>query len=134
MRLARMLLEDGDGLTAVPRFSDEDADMPDTNSLLMYVTYRLQPHDVDAFEALARRMAAAATARDGCVFLHVARDIDEPATFRLIEGWRDQAAFDAHVGSDAFQSILAEAGGLGIVDRVAEAFHVATPGATGTPA
>ena len=62
-------------------------------------------------------MLTAANARDDCAFLHVARDIGDGATFRTIEGWRDKAALDAHLASDAFQAVLNEASTLNIIDR-----------------
>ena len=98
--------------------------MPDTPSLLICATYRLQPGDVEAFRSLASRMADAANARDGCVFLHVAQDIGDPATFRLFEGWRDQTALDAHTASNEFQAVLREAATLGIVERSADIYPV----------
>ncbi len=60
--------------------------MTETPALLIYTTYRLLPDDVAAFRSLAWRMATAAKARDGCVFLDGAQDANDPATFRLIEG------------------------------------------------
>ena len=92
--------------------------------LLIYASYRLQPEDVEAFRSVASRMAAAATARDGCAFLDVTQDISDPATFRLVEGWRNQAALDAHLTSAAFQSALEEAGTLGITERSADVYRV----------
>ncbi len=99
--------------------------MTDTPALLIYATYRLRPEDLEAFRSLATRMAAAANARDGCAFLDVAQDIGDPATFRLVEGWRDQAALDAHIASGEFQAVLKEAATLGIIDRSADVYAVA---------
>ena len=70
-------------------------------------------------------MASEADARDGCAFLDVAQDVSDPAIFRLIEGWRDQAALDAHLASGEFQAVLKEAAALGIVDRSADVYSIA---------
>ena len=99
--------------------------MTDTPALLIYTTYRLVPNDVEAFRSLALRMAVTTKARDGCAFLDVAQDAGDPATFRLVEGWRDQAALDAHGASDAFRAMLTEAGALGIVGRSIDIYSVA---------
>ncbi|WP_174298558.1 putative quinol monooxygenase [Sphingomonas bacterium] len=99
--------------------------MTETPALLGYTTYRLLPEDIEAFRALALRMAAVAKARDGCVFLDVAQDAGDPATFRLVEGWRDQAALDAHGASGEFQAVLKEAAALGIVGRSIDLYAIA---------
>ena len=93
-------------------------------ALLIYTAYRLLPDDLEAFRSLAMRMATTAKARDGCVFLDVAQDASDPATFRLIEGWRDQAALDAHGASAEFQAVLQDAAALGIVGRTVEIYAV----------
>ena len=99
--------------------------MTETPTLLVYTTYRLVPDDVEAFRSLAMRMTATASSRDGCAFLNVAQDVSDPATFRLIEGWRDQAALDAHGASEEFQVVLKDAAALGIVDRSIDIYSVA---------
>ena len=99
--------------------------MTETPALLIYTTYRLLPDDVEAFRALALRMATTAKARDGCAFLDVAQDARDSATFRLIEGWRDQAALDEHGASDEFQAVLKDAATLGVVGRSVDIYSVA---------
>ena len=98
--------------------------MTETPALLVYTTYRLVPDDVEAFRSLSLRMTTMAKTRDGCAFLDVAQDIGDPATFRLIEGWRDQAALDAHGASDEFQSVLKDAAALGIIGRSIDIYSV----------
>ncbi|WP_174297091.1 putative quinol monooxygenase [Sphingomonas bacterium] len=107
--------------------------MTDTPGLLGYTIYRLATDDVDAFQSLALRMATMAKARDGCSFLDVARDASDPATFRLIEGWRDQAALDAHGASDEFQAVMKEAAALKIVGRSIDIYSVAGKQAVDMP-
>lgn len=108
--------------------------MTDENSLLIYTTYELEPDDVDAFRTLAMHMATLAKGRDGCAFLDVSHDASNPATFRLIEGWRDQAALDEHGASDDFQSALKDAGALGIVGRTIDVYTVADKQTVDMPA
>ena len=99
--------------------------MPETPALLVYATYRLVPDDVEAFRSLAMRMTTTASSRDGCAFLDVAQDIRDAATFRLIEGWRDQAALDAHGASDEFQAVLKDAAVLGVISRAIDIYSIA---------
>lgn len=99
--------------------------MTETPALLVYTTYRLVPDDVEAFRSLALRMTASASSSDGCAFLDVAQDINDQATFRLVEGWRDQAALDVHCASEEFQTMLKDAGALGVVGRYIDVYSVA---------
>ena len=93
-------------------------------TLLVDATYRLDGSDVAAFASLAARMAAAAKRRDGCVFLKVSQDLDDPATFRLLESWRDQAALEAHGASEEFQAVMAEAAGLKVLERSIDVYSI----------
>ncbi len=99
--------------------------MTETPALLVYTTYCLVPDDVESFRSLAMRMTTTASSRDGCAFLDVAQDVSDPATFRLIEGWRDQAALDAHGASEEFQAVLKEAAALGVVGRSIDIYSIA---------
>ena len=107
--------------------------MTETPALLIYTTYRLLPADVEAFRSLALRMATTAKARDGCAFLDVAQDASDPATFRLVEGWRDQAALDAHGASSEFQAVLKDAAALGVIGRSIDIYSVAEKKAIDLP-
>ena len=37
-------------------------------------------------------------AEDGCVFYDLYRDQENPNLFVIVDGWRDQVAFEAHAG------------------------------------
>lgn len=78
-------------------------------ALLISASYVLDPIDSAAFKVLAARMAKAARARTGCVFLNAAQDVLDPDTFHLTEGWASEEALRAHLASNAFQAILAAA-------------------------
>ena len=97
---------------------------PAAATLLVHASYRLAPEDVAAFASLASRMAAAARRRDGCAFLTVAQDLDDPSTFHLSEGWRDQPALDAHGASAEFQAVMTQAASLKIVERTVDVYSV----------
>ncbi len=108
--------------------------MTETPSLLIHATYRLPPDQAETFRSIAARMAAAARARDGGIFLDVARDIADPALFRLSEGWRDRAALDAHLAGTAFQAALEEVAALTIVASSADLYHVSASDTLALPA
>ena len=107
--------------------------MTETPALLIYTAYRLIPDDVEAFRSLALRITTTAKSRDGCVFLDVAQDISDPATFRLVEGWRDQAALDAHGASSEFQAVLKDAAALGVLGRSIDVYSIAEKKAVDIP-
>jgi quinol monooxygenase YgiN len=107
--------------------------MTDTPTLLIYATYRIEPNDVEAFKAIALRMASAARLRDGCVFLDVTEEVGAAGTFRLIEAWRDQVALNAHLSTPDFQAVFEEAGKLGILDRQADAYSISGRAALDMP-
>ena len=100
------------------------ADDTTTPGILINATYRVRIDDTEAFKALAARMAVAARERDGCAFLKVGQDVNDPTTFYLFEGWRDRDALDTHIASDDFQGIMQEAGKLKITDRFADTYVV----------
>lgn len=95
-----------------------------TPAFLIKATYRLHPDDVARFKELAGEMAKAATQRPGNSFLSAAQDVLDPCTFHLIEGWESQTAFDEHIGSPNFQSVLHKAMQLRIDDRYGALFVV----------
>jgi quinol monooxygenase YgiN len=107
--------------------------MTDTPTLLIYATYRIEPNDVEAFKAIALRMASAARLRDGCVFLDVTEEVGAAGTFRLIEAWRDQVALNAHLSTPDFQAVFEEAGKLGILERQADAYSISGRAALDMP-
>jgi quinol monooxygenase YgiN len=93
-------------------------------ALLIHATYRVQPDGAEAFRSIALRGAAVAKARDGCVFFDVVQSAEDPATFRMVEGWQTRATLDAHLGSAKFQSVLKGAKALGILDFAADVYAV----------
>jgi len=52
--------------------------------------------------ALMRALQERAREQPGCSYFVFAETLDDPGHFVLVEQWRDQAALDAHYGSQAF--------------------------------
>jgi quinol monooxygenase YgiN len=62
---------------------------------------QVKPEKVELFERLWRELAEASTLREeGCVFYRLTRSRTQPYTYRNIEVFRDQAAFDLHRQTD----------------------------------
>lgn len=61
----------------------------------------------DEVEALLREMLPHARSEPGCVMYEGNRDVADPRRFLLYEQYRDEAAFQAHIATDAFREIVA---------------------------
>jgi quinol monooxygenase YgiN len=61
-----------------------------------------QWHELSAFDA------SAVSAEPGCVFFEFSRSVAEPGTFVCIEGFRDAAAGQEHMGHDHVARFMAE--------------------------
>jgi quinol monooxygenase YgiN len=94
-------------------------------AFLISANYVVDQADTTVFKALTARMAKAAHQRAGCSFLNAAQDVLDPNSFHLTEGWISQAAFDEHLNSVEFQSVLKEALALRIVKRSGAIYFVA---------
>lgn len=108
--------------------------MSHSPAIISYAKYRVEPRDADAFKALATRMADEATSNEGAVFIDVLQDVRDPMTFRLVEGWPDQAALEKHGANPAFHAMLAEAQKLAIVEFAANVYGIASVQAAQMPA
>lgn len=108
----------------VIRDTNKERDMTDAPTLVVNATYRVHADDVNAFKALASRMAAVGSTHDGCAFLTAAQDTADPTTFYTFEGWRDQAALGTAATSDDIKSLFQEAGALKVTDRTIVGYTV----------
>lgn len=60
----------------------------------------------DAYLKLAREMAEASNAEDGCLGYSINRCCEDELLYTVIEYWKDQAAIDEHNKSEHFQRIV----------------------------
>jgi quinol monooxygenase YgiN len=68
-------------------------------------TIKVKPGMEKEFEAVARELVAKVTANEpGCV-LYALHHAETPATYVFMERYRDQAAVDAHRGTDYFKAL-----------------------------
>lgn len=74
--------------------------------IITSIHYTFAPKDVDKAEALFRELRDASVKEPGVIQFEVGRSSDDPNLFALWEVYRDQAAVDAHRGSDHFKRLV----------------------------
>jgi quinol monooxygenase YgiN len=72
---------------------------------------RTDPATHPAFYARLKALCAPSRAEDGCLFYHVAMEDEADCVILLVEGWRDQAALDAHLALPAITEFMADFAG-----------------------
>lgn len=76
--------------------------------ILINVKFPVRPEKVDAWISLATAYAEAVEAEEGCLFFEWSRSLDDPTVFVAVEGFRDAAAGQAHVGTAHFADLIAK--------------------------
>jgi quinol monooxygenase YgiN len=76
--------------------------------ILINVTFPVRPEKVDEWLDLARAYAEAVAAEEGCLFFEWSRSLDDPLVFVAVEGFRDAAAGESHVGTTHFAEFIAK--------------------------
>ncbi|WP_342629336.1 putative quinol monooxygenase [Nguyenibacter vanlangensis] len=66
----------------------------------LYATMRALPGHEETLAAMLRDLARDVRAEPGCLRFVVYRLASDPAAFHVEETYRDQAAFEAHIGMD----------------------------------
>lgn len=64
--------------------------------IIINVRFQVRPEVADAWLDITEELTTGSRAEDGCLWYDWARSVDDPNEFHLQEGWRDQAALDAH--------------------------------------
>ncbi len=68
-------------------------------------TIKAKPGAGADFEAAAKKLVAAVNANEpGCLFYQLHR-AEEPDTYVFLEGYEDEAALEAHRGTDHFKEL-----------------------------
>ena len=80
--------------------------------LYVIATLTARPDTIDATRDALTSLVAPTRAEDGCVGYTLTQSTDDPAVFRTVEQWQDQAAADAHMGTPHVQAALAAAADL----------------------
>lgn len=96
--------------------------------------YTVHPDDRQAFSDAVIPYLTTTAHQDGCTYYVFAEDLTDPNTIHLTEGWRDQAAVDAHMADENFlEAATAVLGGIRILDYQAEYYDVAAQTAGALP-
>src|SRR3954452_20682853 len=74
--------------------------------ILIVVKFPVRPERAGEWTTLAGDYARAVHAEEGSLFFEWSRSLDEPDTFVCVEGFRDAAAGQAHVGTDHFKRFV----------------------------
>jgi quinol monooxygenase YgiN len=77
--------------------------------ILIVVKFPIKPDRAGDWEQLYTHYTHAVRAEEGCVFFEWSTSLEEPETYVLVEGFRDAAAGEAHVGTQAFRDFVAAA-------------------------
>lgn len=77
--------------------------------IAVVATIHVREDQVQRFEAVARELEEQVAAHEpGCVLYRMTRSRTEPLVYRSLEVFRDQAAIDAHIAADYFQTAAIE--------------------------
>ncbi|GAB2674147.1 hypothetical protein GCM10027271_38700 [Saccharopolyspora gloriosae] len=88
--------------------------------------YTVHPEDRTTFIDAVLPHLTTTSQQDGCTYYVFAQDLTDENTIHLIEGWRDQAAIDAHNADENFlAAVRAVLDGVRILDYQAEIYDVA---------
>lgn len=85
--------------------------------ILVMGTFRVAEEHIAALLPLAREVAEATRAEQGCIQYSYAQDIADPALFHVVERWTDRAALAEHFKSAHMTEWVAARAGLGFHDR-----------------
>jgi quinol monooxygenase YgiN len=85
--------------------SNHDKTQPTQVTVSAY--YKVHPEDRKKFiDAVIPEMKAA-NQMNGCIYYAFSQDLTDENTFHLLEGWRDQEAYENHENSETFLKALA---------------------------
>jgi quinol monooxygenase YgiN len=77
--------------------------------ILIVVKFPVRPDRADEWPSLADAYTRAVRVEEGSVFFEWSKSLEEPDTFVLVEGFRDAAAGESHVGTAHFKEFVSRA-------------------------
>ncbi|MFC0779229.1 putative quinol monooxygenase [Flavobacterium sp. HJSW_4] len=81
-------------------------DKTQTTEITVSAYYKVHPEDRQIFiDAVIPEMIAA-NKLEGCIYYAFSQDLTDENTFHLLEGWRDQEAYERHENSETFLTAL----------------------------
>ncbi|GAC1336706.1 MAG: antibiotic biosynthesis monooxygenase [Myxococcales bacterium] len=85
--------------------------------------WKVHPEDADWAAGKLAELAAASRKEPGCLSYEPHRGTAEPTSFAIVEHYRDEAAFKAHVASEHFGRIAKGEIVPRLLERVVEFFR-----------
>lgn len=80
--------------------------------------YRVHPEDRQIFIDAVIPDMVAANKLEGCIYYAFSQDLTDENTFHLLEGWKDEEAYELHENSETFLTALSTvAKNVRILDR-----------------
>lgn len=81
-------------------------DKTQTTEITVSAYYRVHPDDRQIFiDAVVPEMIAA-NKLEGCIYYAFSQDLTDENTFHLLEGWKNQEAYERHENSETFLTAL----------------------------
>lgn len=75
--------------------------------IVITARFRVQPEHAEDWPRIAHDFTEATRAEPGCLWFDWSRSLDDPHEYVLVEGFRDDEAGAAHVGSQHFKDAQA---------------------------
>lgn len=101
-------------------------DKTEPTGITVSAYYRVDPNDRQIFiDAVIPEMMAA-NKLEGCIYYAFSQDLTDENTFHLLEGWKDEKAYERHENSETFLKALATVvKNVRIIDRQGVRYDVA---------
>ena len=80
-------------------------------------TFRIPPSMVEVVRPVMAEMITASRREEGCIEYAYALDVLDKGLVRVVEKWRDQAAFEAHLRTAHIAEWRAQSSALAISER-----------------
>ena len=72
----------------------------------IFVSKRVAPENVEAFEALAKELVAASRAEEGNVDYSINKSLQDPDLYAIFEAWATSEALEAHQKTDHYTRLV----------------------------
>lgn len=103
---------------SIKKGTSNSHDKTEKTEITVSAYYKVHPEDRHIFiDAVIPEMIAA-NKLEGCIYYAFSQDLTDENTFHLLEGWRDQKAYERHENSETFLTALSTVvKNVRIVDR-----------------
>ncbi|HEU0126052.1 MAG TPA: antibiotic biosynthesis monooxygenase family protein [Flavobacterium sp.] len=103
---------------SIKKGTSNSHDKTEKTEITVSAYYKVHPEDRQLFiDAVIPEMIAA-NKLEGCIYYAFSQDLTDENTFHLLEGWRDQEAYERHENSETFLTALSTVvKNVRIVDR-----------------